>query len=218
MCKKALIFDMDGVIADTAPLHEEAWMQFCSNHQIQITSQQFREELFGRSNKSTLKILLGKDLSKTDFHALSNEKEKLYRKLATNQLLPLNGLVNFLQAAKKQNFKIAIASSAHLENIIFTLDQTATSQFFNCITSSEEIDNSKPHPEIFLKTALKLNVSPENCFVFEDSFPGIESARKAEMKVVGLATTHSIETLPRTDLSIVDFSEIDLRKIKYLFG
>lgn len=214
----ALIFDMDGVIVDNVSLHETAWLEFCRKHQIDITAKLFREQLFGKSNKGTLKTLLGKEISNSELQRYVEEKESLYRQLAENQLKPLKGLMHFLQEVKKHNVKTAVASSAPVENISFTLLETNIGNYFDVITSADEIENGKPNPEIFIKTAAKLNFTPGQCLVFEDSFPGIEAAKRAGMKVVGVATTHSLYKLPHTDLNIVDFSKIDIDKIKTLFA
>jgi len=217
MRNKALIFDMDGVIVDNVALHEMAWLEFCRTHQIKITTQLFREQLFGKSNSETLKMLTGKDLTDTELQKYIDEKEALYRKLCGNQLKPLKGLISILTVAGKMNVKTAVASSAPLKNITFTIAQTQTSHFFNVITSTEEIIHSKPHPEIFLITAEKLSVKPIDCLVFEDSFAGIEAAKRAGMKVIGVATTHSPESLPETDETITDFSKINMKKVLSLF-
>lgn len=213
----ALIFDMDGVIADTGDFHERAWFIFCENHKIPIDSKLFRNILFGLSNRETLKILYSRELPKEEFEKYVDEKEKLFRALAAKAVKPLKGLKNLLKEARIAGFTMAVASSAPLENIIFILEKTDTGKFFDQITSADEILNSKPHPEIFLKTAAKTGYQPTECFVFEDSFAGIQAGNSAGMKVIGVASTHKIDELRNTIFNIHNFDEINIQKLHHLF-
>lgn len=215
--KHALIFDMDGVIADTAALHEKAWFAFCKNHNVHITAQLFRNTLFGMSNRETLKILYSHEIPENEFWKFVDEKEKLFRQLAANELVPMTGLIDFLTEASNNGFRMAVASSAPMENIVFILEKTGTGEFFDFITSADEITHSKPHPDIFLKTASKLNFKPAECVVFEDSFAGIQAGNSAGMKVVGVASTHNLHELTNTILKITNFDEINIRILSQLF-
>ncbi len=213
----ALIFDLDGVIADTGNLHEKAWFVYCEKYQIHITSKLFRRKLFGRSNKETFKILLNREISDEELSALVDEKEALFRKMAKGQLHPTPGLIPFLKQAGKEGIPMGLASSAPLINVLFTLEQTKTSGYFSHITSADEVLNSKPNPDIFLLAAKKLGIPAKNCLVFEDSFAGIEAAEKAGMKVIMLATTHPCDELPGEHICIPDFSKLSLGMIKGMF-
>lgn len=213
----ALIFDMDGVIADTAAFHEKAWLTFCKKHKVAITSKLFRDQLFGRSNRETLRILFSRDLPVNEYLEYVNEKENLFRQLANAELLPLPGLVSFLKEARNAGFAIAVASSAPMNNIVFILEKTATGKFFEYITSADEITHSKPDPEIFLKTAAKLKYPPSGCLVFEDSFAGVDAGNSAGMKVIGVTTTHSSVELKATVFNIRNFNEINIDKLCSLF-
>lgn len=217
MNRFALIFDLDGVIADTAQFHENAWLRFCKKHNIQITTEQFRNQLFGRSNLETLRILLSTNLPEDDFQKMVSEKESLFRQLAAHNLHAINGLKGFLEEVTKNAIPVAVASSAPMVNIHFSLQNTGTSGYFNLLVSSDEITHSKPHPEIFLKAAQKLNFKPAYCVVFEDSFAGIEAGLRAGMKVIAVASTHQPDQLPQNLMIIKDFSEISLEKIQQLF-
>lgn len=216
MNRFALIFDLDGVIADTAQFHEKAWFSFCKKHNITITAEQFRNQLFGRSNRETLKILLGKNPDEPTFQEMVFEKESLFRKLAANTLQPVRGVIDFLETAQKQNIPMAVASSAPAVNIHFSLEKTNTDRFFGHLVSSDEITHSKPHPEIFLKAAQKLGFQPRDCVVFEDSYAGIEAGLSAGMKVIAVATTHPANELPKDLLIIHDFTQVSLQNINHL--
>ena len=217
MIRFALIFDLDGVIADTAQFHENAWLQFCKKHDIKITTEQFRNQLFGRSNRETLRILLGKNLPENELQQMVSEKENLFRQLAANNLHTINGLKDFLEEISGNNIQAAVASSAPMVNILFSLEQTGTASFFDVLVSSDEITHSKPHPEIFLKAAQKINYKPAECVVFEDSYAGIEAGLSAKMKVIAVASTHQPDQLPQNLMIINDFSVISIQKILQLF-
>lgn len=217
MTDLSLIFDMDGVIADTGDLHEKAWFEYCETHKIHITSALFRNQLFGRSSRETFEILLDRKLSDDELKAFIDEKEKLFRKYATGKLHALPGLVQFLESANHAGIKIGVASSAPLLNVKFTLRETETEKYFDYITSAGEVKRSKPDPSIFLLSAKKMNVTPDRCLVFEDSFAGIEAAEKAGMKVIMLATTHTTGELPRNHPAISDFSCLTIEFISRLF-
>ena len=108
---------------------------------------------------------------------------------------------------------MAIATSGILVNIDFMFDHVPISHFFEQVINSTHIQNGKPDPEIFITTAQKLHVHPENCVVFEDSIAGVEAANAAGMKVVALTTTHTLEELHDADLVIDDYTQISYSKL-----
>jgi len=169
------------------------------------------------SNRETLKILYSREIPNEEFEKYVDEKEKLFRALAAKALKPIKGLNKFLEEARTAGFKMAVASSAPLQNIIFVLEKTETGKYFDQITSADEILNSKPHPEIFTKTAAKTGYQPADCFVFEDSFAGIQAGNNAGMKVIGVASTHKIDELANTIFNIHNFDEINIQKLHHLF-
>ena len=108
MNRFALIFDLDGVIANTAHFHEKAWFSFCKKHNIAITTEQFRNQLFVRSNRETLKILLRTELPEIEFQQFVSEKESPFSELASSTLKPIHGLIDFLKDAQKHNIPMAV--------------------------------------------------------------------------------------------------------------
>lgn len=215
--KFAMIFDLDGVIADTGDLHEKAWFEYCDKYDIHITSELFRRKLFGRSNKETFKILLNREISDNELTKLVDEKEALYRRLAKGNLSPTPGLKEFLEQASAKNIPMCVASSAPRINMEFTLKETGTDKFFAHITSAEEVSRSKPDPEIFLLAADKMNFPPEKCLVFEDSFAGIEAAQNAGMKLITVASTHNRKELPQEFKCIETFNTLQLDELTGMF-
>jgi HAD superfamily hydrolase (TIGR01509 family) len=183
------IFDMDGVVVDNHLFHLQAWIEFGKQHGINITESEFRKH-FGSTNQTVLKSIFGNTISELEIDILGKEKESIYRELYTSFIKPVEGLPSFLQYAHNKRIPIALATSAPYENIQFTLNATGLQKYFSILTDSSMVSRGKPDPQVYLITAAKLGVHPSECIVFEDSIPGIQSAKNAGMQVVGVATTH----------------------------
>jgi HAD superfamily hydrolase (TIGR01509 family) len=183
------IFDMDGVVVDNHFFHLQAWVEFGRRHGIVITETEFRKH-FGSTNLTVLKSLFGDSITKSDIDLFGNEKESIYRELYSSSIEPVTGLPSFLKYASDKGVRIALATSAPVENVNFTLKATGLQKYFNIVTDSSMVSRGKPDPQVYLITAAKLGVKPSECIVFEDSIPGIQSAINAGMHVIGVATTH----------------------------
>ena len=210
MNKLNLIFDLDGVIANTGEQHQDAWFKFCEKHGLHITEKMFRDKLFGRTSHEIMEILFGREIGENESYQLTEEKEKLYRELSQGQLKPLPGLPQFLEKVNADHIPVCVASSAPHENVVFTLRETKVRQY---IIAAEDITNSKPDPEIFLKAAEALAAPPSNCIVFEDSYAGVEAGLRAKMKVVAVASTHHKHELKHAHLTISDFLRLEVNQL-----
>lgn len=216
--KVAFIFDMDGVIVDSNPFHKIALKQFCSKYGHQLTEEQLAEKIYGRRNQDWLAYIFG-PLEENQMNQYADEKEALFRELYEKDAKPLEGLISFLQKLEEKGIPCAIATSAPRDNVDFTLAKTGAARYFNTILDSSFVTQGKPHPEIYLKTAKALGFQPQNCVVFEDSLSGVDSAKTAGCKVVGITTTHSGGELNRTDYNVDNFFGLDPQKmISRLFG
>jgi HAD superfamily hydrolase (TIGR01509 family) len=134
------------------------------------------------------------------------EKEALYRRIYKPFIKPVTGLLNFLEILSQKNIPMAIATSGIQPNIDFMFENIPIKHYFKIIVNSSHISNGKPHPEIYLKAASLLNISPKNCLVFEDAVVGINSAKAAGMKVIAIATTQTKEELAIADMIVDDFN------------
>jgi len=188
------IFDMDGVIVDNAAWHLEAFAEFGKRHGL-VQSKEEYTKYFGNTNQTIMNSLFDTQLSSDKLVELANEKEIIYRELYKPFIQPVEGLPVFLKNASDNAIPIALATSAPLENVDFTLDSTGLKKYFRIISDASMVINGKPDPEIYLLTAAKLGVQPSDCIVFEDSIAGIQSALSAGMRVIGVATTHKSEEL-----------------------
>lgn len=213
----SVIFDMDGVIIDSNPYHRKAWQFFCKKHDIHLTESQMEQTVYGRTGEDALPLLFKRELNKEDIERYSEEINRHYRELFADYIKPLEGIEEFLRALKNQNIPCAIATSAPPVNVEFVLKHTGLGHYFRTIVDDTHIANGKPHPEIYEKAAEALSVNPKNCIVFEDSLSGIEAAKSAGMRVIGVATTHTHEELSHTESVIDDFRNISVSNIAHYF-
>lgn len=206
--KKAIIFDMDGVIIDNVTYHIKALQQFLKQFGKDVTEEEFQNDYNGRTIQEVI-LGLKPNADHEEVMRLSEEKEKIYRDLYQDFLAPTPGLMEFLSAAKKAGLKMAVATSAITANADFTLDGLNIRNYFDAVIDSTMVTKGKPDPQIYLKAADELNISPENCVVLEDALAGIESAKRAGMDVIGLYTSLKKEELPDgLLLKIKDFREL----------
>ncbi|MEJ1236534.1 HAD family phosphatase [Chryseolinea sp. T2] len=198
------IFDMDGVLIDSNPTHTIALRQFCREHGFELTEQQLREKIYGRTNRDWLLNLFG-NLPDETVKRYAYEKEALFRKIYTD-IKPLEGLLAFLKKMDTLGIPRAIATSAPRANVDFTIEHTGIGPYFKTILDDSFVTIGKPNPEIYLKSAEALGLDPRNCVVFEDSLSGVKAGKAAGCKVVGLTTTHTNEELSETDFNIDNFN------------
>ncbi len=204
----AVIFDMDGVIIDSNPFHKISLRQFCEKYGYHLSDQELISKIYGRTNKEWIANLFG-TLTKEELEHYGEEKEALFREIYKNDIRALKGLPEFLRSLEEKNIPIAIGTSAPRSNVDFVLSHIHLGKYFTVILDESDVEHGKPNPEIYLKVAARLGVEPSRCIVFEDSLSGVESARRAGAKVVGVATTHSFEELSHTDFVIQDFTDVD---------
>lgn len=212
--RKGFVFDLDGVITDTAKFHYIAWKELAES--IGITFDEvFNETLKGISRMDSLNRILahGKQeatFSQTEKECLAKKKNDNYVKslddLSENDLLP--GVHSFLVQAKEHHIPCAIASAS--KNAPMILEKLGVSDFFAHIVDPDTLKNGKPDPEIFLKAAASIDVQPEDTIGFEDAQAGIEGIKKAGMYAVGISAT---ETLVGANIQVSAMTELDIQKL-----
>lgn len=204
MIYKACLFDLDGVLVDTAIYHFQAWKNLGKQFGYELTEEQ-NEQLKGVSRVESLnKILDWANYSATQEQksAWLIEKNENYLRLISNmnpsEILP--GVLDFLQQIKDLGYKIALGSASKNAEII--LEKTGLMPWFDLIIDGNKVSKSKPDPEVFLKGAEGLGLSPETCIVFEDAQAGVEAAKAGNMKAIGIGEA---ETLSLADKIIPNF-------------
>jgi len=214
-----VIFDMDGVLLHNLDLHIQAFKLFGDENGRNLTSKQI-QAVFGRKNSDMLQALLEKELTGEEIRRYEARKEKLYRDLIRPQLHErmVEGLPELLRAIRSENLGTALATSGPRDNVDMVLDELDLRQDFDAIVTGDQVIQGKPHPEVFLLAAKKLNLPAFECVVFEDSFSGVEAALRAECKCVALATTHTRDELRQVSPHrIIDnFRQITVQQMHHL--
>lgn len=205
----AIIFDMDGVIVDTNAFHKKAIHQFCRKYGFELTEEQLRTSVYGRTNKDWITNLFG-TLSENQLQSYADEKEHLFRELYAPHIKPVKGLVAFLEKLVNASIPRAIATSAPRANVDFVLDKTMLGKYFDTILDERMVTYGKPNPEIYLKTARALGLPNDRCIVIEDSLSGVTAGVNSGSKVIGITTTHTREELTEASFIINDFDELSL--------
>ena len=215
----AVIFDMDGTLIDNTPYHFKSWQALFKKYgKSELSKQTYYTEISGVPVMDTIRKLFGGDHDEARLEGLLNEKEEFYRQAYAPYLAPINGLENFLTGLKNSGIKMAMATSATVEDIDFVLNKIPIRNDFDVIVNSSMVSKPKPDPAIFLKAAEKLNMPPERCVVFEDSLAGIKAANSAGMKVVAITTGHKAEALHPVNLVIDDYTTLNPHKLSELFN
>jgi beta-phosphoglucomutase family hydrolase len=205
----AFLFDMDGVIIDSTPIHNEAWQIYLRRHNIDRGFTAIQANMLGKHNDDIVRTFFGEGLPPEVAIRHGLDKERLYRELMaprlSEQLVP--GVAAFV--AGHGNTPKAVATNAEPANLEFVLERSGLRPYFEVVVDGAQIRRPKPDPEVFLRAAALLGVSPVDCVVFEDSDTGIRAARAAGARVVGLTTTSA--ALEHCDLIITNFLDPRLK-------
>jgi beta-phosphoglucomutase len=213
---KACIFDLDGVIVDTAHYHFLAWKRLAKELGIELTLED-NEKLKGVSRARSLDIILelgGVSLSEHDKEVLSNKKNSWFvdyvERMVPEEIFP--GVKQLIQKLRAQGLKVGLASSSKNARTVIKLLQIQND--FDAVVDGGMIVHSKPHPEIFLLAAHKLNVDPKDCLVFEDAEAGVEAAIAAGMKVIGIGSADQLGKANRVITKTGEFNLDTLRELQ----
>jgi beta-phosphoglucomutase len=183
---QAVIFDMDGVIVDSHPVHTKAWRRFLDSVGKEVTEDDLAFILEGRKKEDILRHFLG-ELSPEEIERLGHEKELLFREEARAELRPVQGVEQILENFSQAGIKLGVASSGSDSRVHFVLQKLRLTDYFAAIVAGDDVVLGKPDPAIFRLTSQKLDVVPKEILVFEDSVSGVKAAKAAGMRCVGLA-------------------------------
>ena len=217
MADFAVIFDMDGVIIDNTDYHEISWKVFFERKGLNLSTEEFKKVVLGRTGKEALKIYFS-GISDEQIKVYSDEINAIYRDEYAAFIKPAAGLVAFLEMLKAANIPTVVATSAPPINVKFVMESLGIRKYFDEIIDDTMVSKGKPDPEVYLKAAAAVNFNPSNCIVFEDSLSGIKAAGNAGTKVVGVATTHDESELKNVDLVVSNFESITPDNLKALFN
>ena len=210
---KGLLFDLDGVIVDTAKYHFLAWKDLADKLGIKFTKQD-NERLKGVSRMRSFEIILeigNREMSqeeKEHYCTLKNDHYLEYiMKLEKDEILP--GVREFLDSAREKGYKIALGSAS--KNSMIILERLGLLESFDEIIDGTKVSSAKPDPEVFVKGAESLGLEVSDCIVFEDAAAGVEAAHRGGMKAVGIGV---LENLPEADTIIPGFAGITIEEIE----
>jgi HAD superfamily hydrolase (TIGR01509 family) len=200
--KLGLLFDMDGVLVHSMPLHTLAWERYLEG--LSITVDDLERRMHGKRNSELVNDLINSELTEDIVFGHGAAKEKLFREMMAEEgfsKYEIPGLAEFLERYK--HFPKAIGTNAEQANIDFVMDNFGLRQYFQVSVNGEQVERPKPFPDIYLKAAKLLKMDPKDCIVFEDSPTGAQAGRAAGMRVVGVETTPT--RFEDVDLCIKDF-------------
>ncbi len=206
---KAVLWDLDGVLVDTAPFHFQAWRELFAGLGKRISEQDF-VRTFGLRNDAILKEHLG-DLPPQQVEELSRRKEELFRDMAKGNLTPAPGVIPLLRRLRQGGSKMAVVSSTPRENLDMVLRSLGLETAFDALIVGEDVERGKPDPQGYLLAAERLNVDPRDCVVIEDAPGGVEAAKRAGMSCIGLAADRAPDTLAGADLIANSLEEESVR-------
>ena len=210
---RALLFDLDGTLAETDSLHLPTWVDVLRPYGIEIDEEFYRERISGRSNSKIVEDLLP-DLSAKEGRDLADVKEASFRE-RSDELEPLPGLLDFMREAKDRGLSLALVTNAPKENVEAMLLALELSEFFDEVVLSDEVGPVKPDPTPYRAALDRLGVAPEEAIAFEDSTSGIASSVGVGILTVGIASTQAPATLEYAGAFMVaaDFADPELRRL-----
>jgi beta-phosphoglucomutase len=209
---KTSIFDLDGVIVDTAKYHFLAWKRLADELGIEFTETD-NERLKGVSRMASLEIILelgNKHLPVREKEELASVKNRWYveyiSKMTPEEILP--GTLDFINELRSNKIKIALGSAS--KNTPMILERVGMKQYFEAVADGNIVHKAKPDPEVFLKAAEMTGTEPARCVVFEDAVAGVEAALRAGMTCVGIG---SMDILGSAHMIVKGLYEMDLEKL-----
>ncbi len=215
---RGVIFDLDGVLVDSHPLHKRSWKMFLQTLGKNITDQELEFVLDGRKKEEILSHFLG-ELSKQELVEYGRRKEELFREQAA-ELKMIAGAREFIQQLQDANIPIALASSGSRGRVNYTLRQLGLLQNFHVVISGDDVPNGKPDPAVFCAAATSLRQSAAHLLVMEDAVAGVHAAKSANMKCIGIAPDRRASLLLEAGAEYVasDFRDLTLQKVQSFFA
>jgi len=209
---KAVIFDMDGVIIDSEPMHYKVFVEYIKKNFDLVIPREEYNKFIGTTNYHIFSTLQEKYHIEGDLSAIIKDytQKCLDFLLSSKDEKPIKGVDVLIRHLHQNHIKLALASSSPKKTINIVLDMFDLDQFFDVKVSGQEVAHSKPAPDIFLRAAELLQISPEECLVFEDSRNGVAAAKTAGMQCIGYYNPNSgNQDLSRADKIIESFTEVD---------
>ena len=212
---KAAIFDLDGVVVDTVPIHFKAWKQMFEEYGKTFTFDDYKQKVDGIPRRDGARAILT-DLTDDELKKAANLKQTYFIKNLEKEEIPqFTTTIRLITNLLNDNIKCAVVSSS--KNCPTILKRIGLFDKLGSVISGDDITRGKPDPQIFLMAAEQLGANPSECIAFEDAVLGVESAKNAKMHCIGIDRYSHPERLALADIVVSDLGEIDLAKVKALF-
>jgi|SRR5579864_2613991 len=214
---EAVIFDMDGVIVDSHPVHKKAWRKFLESQNRYVSDEDLNFIMEGRRREEILRHFLG-EVSDEELRNLGRQKEQIFREEA-DDVKPIEGLCDFLQKLSQAGIRLAVASSGSGRRVNDILNSLSLRRYFQAVVTGDQVSQGKPDPAIFRLACERVAVQPSEALVFEDSVSGVRAAKSAGMRCIGVANNGVIPILLQAgaDHIISDFSGITFDELRSMF-
>jgi len=216
---KSIIFDMDGVIIDSEPIHFKVEKKLFKNLGLVISDEE-HHSFVGTVSRETWLYIKDKYKLNQSIEELVEMERVSYMDclLSQENIKPIPGVAELIEELRRNNVKLVVASSASIKNIETVLKMFNLERFFETKISGDEVNNGKPAPDIFLYAVKIIGAEPEECIVIEDSKNGVEAAKSAGMKCIGFENPNSgKQDLSSADIVINSFSEINYQKLRQIY-
>ena len=222
---RAVIFDFDGVIADSEMIHFEAFNIALKKYGIEISKTQYYKDCLGLSDLDLVKDMHRTGKLKVDakqIPVITEEKKHIFKRLSESHAAIIDGVPEFFELLNRNNITMAICSGALLVEIETILERANIPDYFVTIVSADQVSKSKPDPQGYILTLERLNrnldspIKPSECVVIEDSHWGIEAAVKAGMNTIAVTNSYAAHELESADAVVTHLSEITIRKLNEL--
>ena len=189
----AVVFDMDGVLVDSGAHHREAWIALCRECGV-TPPPDFWRLTIGRPAEEAV-VLLVHGIDAAEARRLAELKRQHYTRLARRGVVGVSGAIGFIESLARDGVPRAVATSASRRDLERVLDALGLRDRIDAAVTADDVRWGKPHPEVYLRAADELGVAPGTCMVFEDAIVGVQAARAAGMRVIGITSAHTADEL-----------------------
>lgn len=209
---QAVIWDLDGVIIDSADEHRRAWQRLARETGVTLTDADFWAT-FGKRNDDIIPLFWG-NISPEQLQALANRKELYFREFVREAAAPLPGSMELMRGLHEIGFAQALATSTPIENIQLIEELLHLDRYLSAFISGESVARGKPAPDIFLRAASELHMPPPLCLVIEDAVAGVQAALAAGMRCIAVAGNRDLPGLRAADVMVRDLTELDAERVR----
>lgn len=211
---EAVIWDLDGVIIDSAEEHRQAWLRMAREEGLPMSDADFWAT-FGKRNDDIMTMLWG-SLPPQRIKNMADKKEMYFREIVQHTARPLPGSMELMRGLHDAGYRQALASSTPPENIELISEVLGLKRYLSKLVSGEAVARGKPAPDIFLKAAQELDAVPDVCLVIEDAVAGVQAAHAAGMRCIAVAGNRDLPGLREAELMVRSLTEVDVATVRAL--